>query len=365
MNNTLSRGYAGDWHQPVKLFNVEAARGVAALLVVLHHSSNLLAPPKYFGEMAFHGLFKFGHAGVDFFFVLSGFIIFHAHRGDLGNPARFNRYLTRRFVRIYPTYWAVLLILGLILAVSPTRDLYERNVVAVVTSMLLLPVPDHPPILGVAWTLQHEMLFYLLFSTLIIRISLGVVVLSGWAALIIYQMLTGNIQTFPADFLVSYFNLEFFFGIAVAAALWRWPPFRPRLMLGAGVTLFLATGLAESFIANFPSRSPGPHMLYAAGAALALYGMAAGEASGKLKSAPGWAVAVGAASYSTYLLHIIVIMILQQVILIVHRYVPMSLNLTFMGVVVVTLLICMCFWHLVEQPLLVFSRRAVARRVYT
>jgi peptidoglycan/LPS O-acetylase OafA/YrhL len=132
-------------------------------------------------------------------------------------------------------------------------------------------------------------------------------------------------------------------------------------MLSAGVALFLTTGLAESFIANFPGQSPGPHMLYAAGAALALYGMAAGERSGKVKTAPGWAVSLGTASYSIYLLHIIIIMILQQVILVVQRYVPLSLNLTFVGVVAVTLVICVRFSYLVEQPLLGFSRRAMTR----
>jgi exopolysaccharide production protein ExoZ len=346
----------------VRLLSVEAARGAAAVLVVLVHSSSMLSAPKYFGEMAFYGLFKFAHAGVDFFFVLSGFIIFHVHRTDLGNPARFSKYLTRRFVRIYPTYWVVLFILGLILVVSPSRDLYERDVVAVVTSMLLLPVPDHMPILGVAWTLQHEVLFYALFSILFFRISLGVVVLAVWAGLIIWQMLTGDFRTFPASFLFSTFNIQFFFGIAVAAALWRLPPFRPGLMLSAGTVLFFSTGLAESFIANFPSQSPGPHLLYAAGAALALYGMAAGERSGKLRTVPGWAVSLGTASYSIYLLHTIVIMILQQAILVARRFVSMPLELTFIGVVVITLLICVYFSYIVEQPLLGWSRRAMTRK---
>ena len=360
--HSLPRSGGGDRRHSLKLLSVEAARGAAAVLVVLFHTSNMLAAPKYFGEMAFHGLFKFAGAGVDFFFVLSGFIIFHVHRTDLGNPARFSKYVSRRFVRIYPTYWVVLFILGLILVVSPSRDRYERDVVAVVTNLLLLPAPDHEPILGVAWTLQHEVLFYALFSVLFFRISLGVAVLTVWAALITWQMLTGDFRTFPASFLFNTFNIQFFFGIAVAAALWRLPPFRPGLMLSAGTMLFFATGLAESFIANFPSQSPGPHLLYASGAALALYGMAAGERTGRLNTVPGWAVSLGTASYSIYLLHTIVIMILQQVILFARRFVPMPLELTFIGVVAITILICVYFSYFVEQPLLAWSRRAMARK---
>jgi peptidoglycan/LPS O-acetylase OafA/YrhL len=223
-------------------------------------------------------------------------------------------------------------------------------------------VPDHAPILGVAWTLQHEVLFYALFSILFFRISLGVAVLAVWAALIIWQMVTGDFRTFPASFLLNTFNIQFFFGIAVAAALWRLPPFRPGLMLSAGTVLFLGTGLAESFIATFPSQSPGPHLLYALGAALALYGMAAGEQTGKLKTVPGWSVSLGTASYSIYLLHTIVIMILQQVILVAARFVSIPLELAFTGVVVITLLVCVYFSYLIEQPLLRWSRRAMTRK---
>ena len=53
-------------------------------------------------------LFDFGHAGVEFFFVLSGFIILHIHWKDLGHPSRFSSFAGKRFLRIYPMYWLVL-----------------------------------------------------------------------------------------------------------------------------------------------------------------------------------------------------------------------------------------------------------------
>ncbi|NBQ54213.1 MAG: acyltransferase, partial [Proteobacteria bacterium] len=59
-----------------------------------------------------HGRAELDHAGhrygVDFFFVLSGFIILHAHMDDIGRPARLGRYLWRRAVRVYPIYWICL-----------------------------------------------------------------------------------------------------------------------------------------------------------------------------------------------------------------------------------------------------------------
>jgi peptidoglycan/LPS O-acetylase OafA/YrhL len=55
-------------------------------------------------------------------------------------------------------------------------------------------------------------------------------------------------------------------------------------------------------------------------------------------------------------------MILQQVILVAGRFVSMPLELTFVGVVVITLLVCVYFSYLVEQPLLRWSRRAMTRK---
>jgi peptidoglycan/LPS O-acetylase OafA/YrhL len=62
-------------------------------------------------------VFQFGHAGVDLFFVISGFIITYVHYDDIGTPSRLGRYAARRFQRIYPLYWLatlVTLILGVV-----------------------------------------------------------------------------------------------------------------------------------------------------------------------------------------------------------------------------------------------------------
>tara|TARA_R100001460_G_scaffold91283_1_gene133035 strand:+ start:417 stop:704 length:288 start_codon:yes stop_codon:yes gene_type:complete len=60
------------------MFNsLQIGRAVAALLVVLHHAT--LGSRKFYGE-AFGGFWGFGNIGVDFFFVLSGFIIYWAHK---------------------------------------------------------------------------------------------------------------------------------------------------------------------------------------------------------------------------------------------------------------------------------------------
>jgi len=76
---------------------------VASLLVVLFHMAGVMGLHKYFG-VKFGEIFGFGDAGVEFFFVLSGFITTWVHTPDLGRPAKLVPYLRKRVVRIYPAY---------------------------------------------------------------------------------------------------------------------------------------------------------------------------------------------------------------------------------------------------------------------
>jgi peptidoglycan/LPS O-acetylase OafA/YrhL len=103
-------------------------------------------------------------------------------------------------------------------------------------------------------------------------------------------------------------------------------------------------------------------MLYATGAAMALYGVVAAEETGRIKQIPRLAVALGTASYSIYLLHTVIILFLRRAVMLAQHYVDLPINPTFIVIVVVTLIICERFSHYVEQPLLRWSRRAIGRR---
>src|SRR3954454_3990840 len=98
----MAKGIGGE------IVSLQGLRGVAALLVLLAHSSTIAGSGKYLDHDPTHGLFLFGSSGVYLFFVLSGFIIAHVHADDVGRPGAAGRYLWRRFARIYPFYWVVL-----------------------------------------------------------------------------------------------------------------------------------------------------------------------------------------------------------------------------------------------------------------
>jgi len=71
------------------LLSIQVCRGLAALSVLLFHLGGALAAPKYFDEPIFLEICRAGGAlGVDFFFVLSGFIIATVHWTDIGDSSR-------------------------------------------------------------------------------------------------------------------------------------------------------------------------------------------------------------------------------------------------------------------------------------
>ena len=79
------------------LRSLQACRAVAALLVVLFHASvGIFNLPKYFGCKPFGPVFDFGFVGVDFFFVLSGFIMVYVHAADFGQPRALGAYFWKR-----------------------------------------------------------------------------------------------------------------------------------------------------------------------------------------------------------------------------------------------------------------------------
>src|ERR1700761_2793553 len=92
-----------------ELYTLQAGRAIASLLVVFYHNAvSIFDDSRFWGDDPSQKIFNFGHSGVDFFFVLSGFIILYAHWNDLGKPKQIFKYASKRFRRIYPIYWIVL-----------------------------------------------------------------------------------------------------------------------------------------------------------------------------------------------------------------------------------------------------------------
>jgi len=282
-----------------KLTGIEAGRGVAATAVVLYHVARHLN--WVYGMPLLLAVFKFGHSGVDFFFVISGFIILYVHYRDIGTPARLGHYITRRLTRLMPPYWVGLAI-TVALSVSGGHGL--PSIDDVVWSASLVPV-DREILLGPAWTLRYEIAFYAAFCVLILNRTAGMLVLAVWLGATVAALVGGVIIAHVPRSLYGVYNLEFFFGMAAACIILRHRVRAPRLLLLVGVSLFVSAAAAED-IGVLDGYAPSARFYYGIPAAMVVLGIAEIGQRGELVVAPLLRT-LGAASYSIYLFQFVFI----------------------------------------------------------
>ena len=339
-----------------KITTLEACRGFAAVLVVLYHASGSMFEV-YFGYPAV-GWFRFGHAGVDFFFVLSGFIILYVHADDRGRPERLRNYAYRRVVRIYPIYWAVTL--AMIAASFVVPSIAALPAMApdhLLLSFFLLPQSGYP-LVSVAWSLQHEMLFYVLFGILIVNRKLGLAVFAIWACLIVYCIFVEP-QTTLLQFAGRDFNILFFVGMAAAMAVRSRSIPWPRTMVLLGAVVFFTGGVLEN--GGLELKELLGRIVYGTGAALMVMGLVECERSAGWKT-PAPLLWIGAASYSIYLVHLNVLIVVEKAAgaLGLGKALPGLIVLA--GVVLAAIVSGLICYIVFERPLLAILRQWNARR---
>ncbi|PZM10590.1 acyltransferase family protein [Rhizobium tubonense] len=136
------------------LYGIQYLRALAALAVVFFHAAEKSG-----------GNFKIGAAGVDVFFVISGFIMWVMSDSRPLSPTRF---VFDRIQRIVPVYWIVtgVMIAGALTGLFPNMKLTFEHLLG---SFFLIPVrsPSNGeiwPVLVQGWTLNFEMFFYAIFA---------------------------------------------------------------------------------------------------------------------------------------------------------------------------------------------------------
>jgi exopolysaccharide production protein ExoZ len=310
-----------------RLEGIEFSRGIAAALVVLHHTGSIMSQPRFYGAHPFGGMFQNFNVGVDFFFVLSGFIITWVHWRDIGVPERLPVYAWRRFVRVFPPYWGV-----------------------VIPLIILYPLM---PVLGVAWTLVREVLFYTIFGLAILMGGRWLWLLPIWGIAIVAAQFAGELS-YPWAIFLDAFNIEFLFGIATALWLRSRNAPMPWLLLFAGIAVFLV-GLV--FLRDIQSVSLAGRIYFGLASVAILMGLVELERSGRLV----WPSALrffGASSYSIYLVHPVALSLaVHLVIRILPKDLPVLAPVILLALAGITG--GLVYHAIVERPLIQWLRTRV------
>lgn len=145
---------------------LDAVRGVAALIVVVQHSVELLSPSYARWTSTY---FRPGEFGVVLFFLCSGFII----PASLERHGSQSRFWVGRFFRLYPLYWTAVLAVVVIhfgfdryYMVGSWLDHPVRT--GAIDATMLQGFLNTPNALGQSWTLAYELAFYLATSALFV-----------------------------------------------------------------------------------------------------------------------------------------------------------------------------------------------------
>lgn len=168
-----------------KLDFLQALRGLAIMMVVLSHARwfFLVTPYQQTAETLLHA----GAAGVDIFFVISGFIMAYTTKGNDGSPASLMRFYVRRFTKI----WIPYAVIGIAtFAVEKGAGMFtHENLVWTVKSLVFIP-PDVHSLLylgggltNVAWSLNYEAYFYLIFGLSMLFARFRYVALFAWCGI--------------------------------------------------------------------------------------------------------------------------------------------------------------------------------------
>ena len=341
-----------------QFIGVQILRFVAAMLVVVMHTDEAIS--LRIGAAGPDDYWTGGSAGVDIFFVISGFVMaLSAARPAWPGQSRLGAawvFLQRRLLRIVPLYWFYTLLKAALIVVLPDLALRSSlDFVHLAASLLFIPVTSPwgltQPVLPVGWTLNDEMLFYLLFAA---AIAWGLPRI-GFCLLAFGLIFLGR-HFFPEAVALAFYGqslvFEFVLGMGIAHLWLNYPAMHPAAGLLATVA-----GAAWMFGIHW-SDSSDRFCSWGIGAALMVLGAVWLEPwTARLPLA--WPLPfLGDTSYSLYLSHTFVVP--ANVLLLGQLDIQSPLPIMLLTGLTAVALGCLSYLWL-ERPLTGFVKRTLFR----
>ncbi|MDP3495874.1 MAG: acyltransferase [Hyphomonadaceae bacterium] len=336
-----------------QLDRLQALRFIAAAAIVVRH---------VFMELEQHGINFPGRedvlaipwgAGVDVFFVISGFVITFGAVGKGASAGAAGDFIVRRLIRLWPTYALFTALMLVAMAVVPSMLNHSTiDPAHTAASFAFIPWPEPGdakfyPVLGQGWTLNYEMFFYVCFAaTMLAPPRFRVAMLwAGGVALVA----AGLIWRLPAPlhFYADPIVLEFLFGVALAVAYRRWN-FRSSWAIGVAAAGFVA-------LLVFATQWPDLHRAVKAGipGLLIVAGVVFSGPTVERYFGCAPLATLGNASYALYLSHTFVVNLLLAIWLRLDVMNPWAFAVVAsVGSVVASLVL----YFLLEKPTLAFLK---------
>lgn len=326
-------------HHDGVFLSIQYLRGIASLMVLLYHTGydlNLITEGSRPHWLA---------AGVDIFFVVSGFVMVAS---TATRSVTAQAFLASRIARVVPIYWLATIVMIGILAF---RGQAIPSMKEVALSFLFIfyfneRAQDTSPILGPGWTLNYEIYFYLVFAALIRlpiarRIAVMAVLFVAVAAL---RPLAPSDNAFLTR-MTSPIPLEFVAGMVIGYH-------RARIMRAPAIVGLAAFGL--SFAALALLDPPLPRVaFFAPPAVLIVFGGVVLERFVGQRQI-GFLGSLGDSSYSLYLTHPLLLAALTPISIAPHLALPLGFL-----IVAGSIIIGFAAYYWVEVPATRTARRVL------
>jgi exopolysaccharide production protein ExoZ len=284
---------------------IQVLRAVAALAVVFSHAAFDL---HRFATGDVLRYFHLGDAGVDLFFVISGFVMVYASEPLFGRAGAATVFFVHRLVRIVPLYWlATTFYVAMALTAAAFAKPYNfdksYDLQTIAASYLFIPLPRPDgvmqPMVGQGWTLNYEMFFYAIFALSLLA-PRRVAVTAACCTLLALATLGRLLAPLPPPlaFWTDTIVLEFALGMLLGVAYRRGTKLAKPLallLIFSGMVLFAI----EPLIPSVPSLR---FVTWGVPAAMVVTGATCGRF---VLQKPTWRIPtiIGDASYALYLFH--------------------------------------------------------------
>lgn len=341
-----------------KYYLIQVLRLIAAFMVIILHSTFYTSERLEIGVPIYHH----GANGVKLFFAISGFVMIVSSENLKENIGAWKDFAIKRIIRIVPIYWIVtsykliILIFASSLIYHATFDPYY-----ILKSYFFIPAINaegsNSPLLGVGWTLNFEMFFYLLF-TIALALRWNTIVFLSMIFIPLSVLSTYKKDHWPAISLYADpILLDFLYGMIAAKLILKGKKLIPIIAVPIIILslMYLFLPGMEPILGIYYSN----YIITGIAAFLVVYGAASIENLYGHKM-PAWLIYLGGASYSLYLIHPIIAPLSPTLLKLLHLKLPL---LSVLISIVIAIIGGTIFYKFCEKPLTQFLSKRANRKL--